>query len=375
MGKRAQQRKAAKAAARDAVQPFVARTGGTPAGPPAQRTAPPAPAVAHYLWDPESPWQTFLDQYPTPGDAIAAAQDDGALTCFSFEEIGMECERGFRRGPDGRWVYEVVLYPRMQLRQLVKTCWFAAEDPGLAVQQLRRALAAYVPESLRHPGIEVVERPSTTEVPRIGWAQSCLADPLETWEDVHLVEKGLPLYDLLPLLDGGPDEARCLGAVAERAVALFRGYGLAAHACAGCGMAITDRHPHWPGTWVSVEHEAGPCCERPLLERVDGEQRVGHVLRTADARPAQAPTGRERTRTCRNCSEQITDEHPDWPGTWTTAGGHIDPMCATMGNMGHADADEYDLPDCVYPHIPEDCDSPAATAIAAARAGRYFLQF
>ncbi|WP_371503554.1 hypothetical protein OG871_40040 (plasmid) [Kitasatospora sp. NBC_00374] len=292
------------------------------------------------------------------------------MTCLTFEEWG-QYERGFRRGPDG-WSYEVTLYPRAQLRELVKACWLNADDRDQAVEQLRRALAEYVPEALRGPEVEVVHRPSTTTVPRIGWTQCLPAAGLETWEDVHLAEKDLALHDLATVAEGQPDGLGYASTVSARTVALFRSHGLAAQACAGCGMAVSDRHPHWPGVWAAMEHEFGPTCDRSLLGRPESEQRVGHVVEEADARPAQELTGQEPTVVCQNCGVRVSDQHPDWPGTWAEAGRHSDPVCAVVGLIGGDDAGEYDLLDCVYPHVPEGVDSPAAAAIAAAKEARYF---
>ncbi|MBD0675653.1 hypothetical protein [Streptomyces sp. CBMA156] len=319
-----------------------------------------------------TPWDSFTKRYPTVADAIAAAEDTGALTCFAVDDWG-EYERGVRRGPDG-WSYEVTLYPCAQLRDLVKTCWLSADDRDQAVEQLRRALEGYVPAALRRPEIEVVHRPSTTVMPRIGWTQRLPVTGLETWEDVHLAEKDLPLHDLATAAAGDLDGQRYTSTVLARTVALFRSHGLSAQACAGCGMAVTDRHPHWPGVWTAVDREFGPTCDRSRLARTESEQRVGHVVEEADARPAQALTGQEPTVVCRNCGAQVSDQHPDWPGTWAGAGRHSDPVCAVAGSMGGDDAGEYDLLDCVYPHVPEGADSPAAAAIAAARQARYFLQ-
>ncbi|MFE3501930.1 hypothetical protein ACFXPX_04795 [Kitasatospora sp. NPDC059146] len=138
-------------------------------------------------------------------------------------------------------------------------------------------------------------------------------------------------------------------------------------------MAVTDRHPHWPGVWVSVEHEFGPCCDRSLLG--DGaQQRVGHVVRAADARPAGALTGWEPQQPCQNCAATVTDQHPDWPGLWAEAGRHGSPVCAVVGNVGD-DAGAYDLLDYVYPHVPAGLDSPAAAAIQAAKKDGYFLRY
>ncbi|MFI1801057.1 hypothetical protein ACH427_27390 [Streptomyces sp. NPDC020379] len=315
-----------------------------------------------------TPWGDFTDTYATVADALEAAEEAGGiLSCFSFDDSG-EYERSLRRDADG-WRYEVALYPRQALRELVKTSWLDADDHDHAAEQLRHALAAYVPESLRRPGLEAVQRQSTTSVPRIGWAQSLPVAGMQTWEDVHLAEKQLPLFDLAPLADGPGGMCEPLP---EETFALFRAHGLAARACAGCGAPVTDRHPHWPGVLVSVENEFGPVCDR---SRLGGEspQRVGHVLDAAQARPAGELTGKEQKVQCRHCDAHVTEQHPDWPEVWTEAGGYCRPVCAVAGS-GCDDAKEYDLVDCVYPHVPAGGDSPAAAAIAAARQGGYFHQ-
>ncbi|MFF0506300.1 hypothetical protein ACFYUH_22215 [Streptomyces fimicarius] len=100
---------------------------------------------------------------------------------------------------------------------------------------------------------------STTDVPRVGWAQSLPVTGLEAWENVQLAEKGLTLVDLTPLADRAPE--RCVSP-SEETFTLFRGHGLVARECAGRGAAATDRHSHWPGLWVSAEQEFGPSCSR-----------------------------------------------------------------------------------------------------------------
>ncbi|MGV4988813.1 hypothetical protein ACVB8X_40555 [Streptomyces sp. NRAIS4] len=62
-------------------------------------------------------------------------------------------------------------------------------------------------------------------MPRIGWAQSLPVAGMETWEDVRLAEKELPLFDLAQLADGPGD--MCL-TLPEETFALFRAHGLAA---------------------------------------------------------------------------------------------------------------------------------------------------
>ncbi|MFE7514132.1 hypothetical protein ACFU8I_23330 [Streptomyces sp. NPDC057540] len=365
MGKRAQQKRAAKHA-KQAKQRKAAASRSAAMFAAVAADLPQLTSMDDILFGPlATPWGDFTENHATVDDAIAAAQEaGGVLSCFSYDDSG-DYERSLRQDADG-WRYEVALYPRGALRELVKTSWLDADDQDQAVEQLRRALAAYVPEGLRRPGIEAVQRPSTTSVPRIGWAQSMPVVGLRTWEDVRLAEKEMALFDLAPLADT-PGET-----VPEETFALFREHGLSARACAGCGAPVTDRHPHWPGVLVSMENEFGPVCARSRLGD-ESPQRVGHVLDAAQARPAGKLTGKEQKVQCQNCDVHVTEQHPDWPGVWTEAGGYCRPNCAVPGS-GADDATEYDLVDCVYPHIPVGADSPAAAAITAAKKTGYFFQ-
>ncbi|MEU5049086.1 hypothetical protein [Streptomyces sp. NPDC021096] len=200
------------------------------------------------------------DTYTTVADALAAAEEaGGVLSCFSFDDSS-EYERSLRHDVDG-WRYEVMLHPRGAC-ELVKTSWLDADDQDQAVERLRRALAVYVPKGLRRPGLEAVQRPSTTSVPRIGWAQSLPVAGMQRWKDMCLAEKELPLFDMAPIADGPGGMCEPLP---EEPFALFRAHGLAARACAGCAVPVTDRHPHWPGVLVGVENEYGPACDRSRL--------------------------------------------------------------------------------------------------------------
>ncbi|MFE9304300.1 hypothetical protein [Streptomyces sp. NPDC006856] len=66
-----------------------------------------------------TPQGDFTEAYETVGDAIAAAEKvGGTLSYRFFDEVG-EYERTLRQGTDG-WRYEVTLYPRGELRDLMK---------------------------------------------------------------------------------------------------------------------------------------------------------------------------------------------------------------------------------------------------------------
>lgn len=301
MGRRAQQKRAVKHA-KQAKQRKAAASQSAATFAAVAASLPQLAATDDILFGPlDTPWGDFTDSYATVDDAVAAAEEaGGVLSCFSFDDSG-EYERSLRRDTDG-WRYEVALYPRGTLRELVKTSWLDADNHDQAVEQLRQALAAYVPEGLRRPGLETVQRPSTTSVPRIGWAQSLSVAGLQTWEDVRLAEKELPLSNLAPLADGPGNMCMVLP---EEIFILFRAHGLAARDCAGCGAPVTNRHPHWPGVLVSVENEGGPVCDR---SRLGGEslQRVSHVLDADQARPASKLTGKEQKVQCQHCDVHVT---------------------------------------------------------------------
>lgn len=143
--------------------------------------------------------------------------------------------------------------------------------------------------------------------------------------------------------------------------------------CAGRGAAVTDRHPHWPGLWVSAENESGAVCDRSRLDWKESLQQIPHVVHLDQARPAGRLTGKEQTVQCRHCDAHVTGQHPDWPDVWVEAAGYNTPVCAVLGSGGD-DAQEYGLVDCVYPHVPVDATSPADAAIAAAKKTGYLFQ-
>ncbi len=345
MGKRAQQKRAAKHA-KQAKQRKAAASRSAATFAAVAANLPQLTSMDDILFGPlATPWGDFTDTYATVSDALAAAEEaGGVLSCFSFDDSG-EYERSLRHGADG-WTYEVALYPRGTLRDLVKTSWLDADDQDQAVEQLHRALAAYVPENLRHPELQSVQRPSTTSVPRTRLG----AEPADGGDaDVGGRAPGgegpAPVH---------PGSARRRPRPLIRAAA--RGDLRPVPRTRPEGPRLrrlrtpdTDRHPHWPGVLVSVENEYGPVCERSRLEG-ESVQRVGHVL-DALARPAGKLTGKEQKVQCQHCSVHVTEQHPDWPGVWTEAGGDCRPICAVVGS-GCSDDLSYDLVDCVYPHVP-----------------------
>lgn len=175
-----------------------------------------------------------------------------------------------------------------------------------------------------------MQRPSTTDMPRIGWTQGLPVAGLETWEDVRLVGKDMALFDLAKLADSSG--GRC--APTEEVFALFREHSLAVRDCAGRGAAVTDRHPHWPGLWVSAENESGAVCDRSRLDWKESLQQIPHVVHLDQARPAGRLTGKEQTVQCRHCDAHVTGQHPDWPDVWVEATGYNTPVCAVLGSGG-----------------------------------------
>ncbi|MFE9370616.1 hypothetical protein ACFYM2_12725 [Streptomyces sp. NPDC006711] len=132
MGKRAQQKRAAKHA-KQAQQRKSAASRNAATFAAMAAVLPQLMAKDDYTFGPMStPWGDFTEIYATVDDAVAAAKEaGGVLSCFAFDDSG-EYERSLRHGADG-WLYEVALYPRGTLRDLVKTSWLDADDRDQAV--------------------------------------------------------------------------------------------------------------------------------------------------------------------------------------------------------------------------------------------------
>lgn len=368
MRKRAQQKRAAKHA-KQAKQRTAA----------ASRNAAPFTAVAanlprltsmdDILFGPlATPWGDFADTYATVADALAAAEEaGGVLSCFSFDDSG-EYERSLRHGADG-WTYEVALYPRGTLRELAKTSWLDADDQDQAVEQLTAPSPRTCPRTCATPDFRPCSGPRTRACRASAGRRACRwpgcrRGRMCAWRRRTCLCSPWRRSPTAPAAHTG----RC-----PRRPSPCSARGLSARDCAGCGAPVTDRHPHWPGVLVSVENEYGPVCDRSRLEG-ESVQRVGHLLDAAQARPAGKLTGKEQKVRCQHCAVHVTEQHPDWPGVWTEAGGYSRPICAVVGS-GCSDDLSYDLVDCVYPHVPVGADEgPAAAAVTAAKKGGYFFQ-
>jgi hypothetical protein len=119
---------------------------------------------------------------------------------------------------------------------------------------LRDLLWELLPVAARGEHIEAIQEPSKGTLPRFGYRITVRAGDLEEWGDLRgrLEDLSTPLLDAIDgssLADVETD-------------ALFRASGFAVVRCQLCGIYLTNRHPVWPGVWITLDTEFGPVCLR-----------------------------------------------------------------------------------------------------------------
>jgi len=310
-------------------------------------------------WD--EPWDDFMARHPRVADAIAAA-DPKPLVHFVFDDAGPQ-EIVIRRTDQGP-VVDWILYPWLEVRTFVSTCWLNEPDAALAEKTLSATLGALVPERLRDAGVSVVRRASGSVLPRLGWGQTVSLAGLDCWSEVRGAVVELALFDLIDLAGSYGD----YGAAQSEVLEAFQANGAALVMCASCRQPITDRHPQWPGTWVTMEHEFGPACDGP--QRGKTPHHPDPSLIVGGGQQAACDAESLPTVGCQQCRAPITDQHPWWNGLWVSTVGHGGPVCGVIGSS-LPDGDAYDLVDCVYPHRPPGATGPGVDAARTAVAGGY----
>lgn len=197
-------------------------------------------------------WAAFYRAYPTVTAAVDAAREGEKVELYSFEHAA---ERRRVLVTDEGAVIEVTFYPPYFLQEAIFTGYLNHPDPRQAADAIRSALPRLIPESARVDGIEYITEPSPGPIPRFAYRYRTPVDDVHTWREYdELTQPQQPLYEaMLWHRDSraeGPDS-----------IDVLREFGVPATVCTECGHALTNQHPSWPSTWVSLEQESGPVCQ------------------------------------------------------------------------------------------------------------------
>lgn len=133
----------------------------------------------------------------------------------------------------------------------------SADDPDATIPTVCQGLGALVAEHGPFPGIDAVSAPTETAMPRFGWRHTFDASGWKTWDDYYAAYDTSGLWALEDLVDLAGALTHNVGEAADH----FRALGLPVTLCRCCNWPLTDRHPDWPGSWITTgDGMLGPVC-------------------------------------------------------------------------------------------------------------------
>ena len=195
--------------------------------------------------------EQFTQRFPTVPDAAAAAAAGAEVTIFGTGDLTSRLR--ILHTPTGP-VAEESVYTELDVQQLAITAVMNAEDPVRAAQRVTAALDALVRSRGIPSLVTAISEPSSSSVPRFGWRARFDASTWTTWDEMEAHWDASVMSHLVRLVSKGED----LSLGAREHAAVFREHGLRIVLCKACDAALTDRHPLWPGVWISPAE--GPVC-------------------------------------------------------------------------------------------------------------------
>ncbi|TDT94059.1 hypothetical protein EDD99_7967 [Streptomyces sp. 846.5] len=195
-------------------------------------------------------WDEFLRVYPTPAAAVEAATA-GRQVEVQSDNGSHAHHRAVRVDATGSFVQDTYYVPLHVQQLLVTVLLNNPEAPGMA-DVLRDLLWELLPVAARGEHIEAIQEPSKGTLPRFGYRITVPAAGLEEWGDLRerLEDLSGPLLEAI-------EGSSFAGTEADE---LFRASGFAVVRCQLCGIYLTNRHPVWPGVWITLDTEFGPIC-------------------------------------------------------------------------------------------------------------------
>lgn len=238
-------------------------------------TGPSAPRIrvpARTQW---AAWQRHIGRYPTPAAEVAAARR-GIDTCVEFGDWATLQHRAVigAGGP----VFEETVQPDLDLRDVIDTTWLNMRlhtDTGTVrrghwrtaiLGALRRHIltlarhalpAEHADRAAEQIGIIELPDPNPDDPgPQRFYLRAAVhADTVTTWEEMAARS---PFGPWIATTIGDTHSGSFRDDVAAA--------GLPVVSCRTCGVALTDAHPAWPGTWVDLG-EYGPQCTGTCPDR------------------------------------------------------------------------------------------------------------
>jgi hypothetical protein len=252
------------------------------------------PQPEHPDGDSESAWKVTVEgdvegleslraQFPAPIDAVAAVRSGEAVEWIGNIDGSMMRHRVLLADDGSAFVEQAVFLGSVQERVLL-CAWHQTPGPErqavqkgvlAALDELHAAVRPVLEGEIRQfqtgytapvpePFQEAPE-PHGPGLPVFGWRIVHPVSPETTWDDTV----DTATWNTSMTMSGWTGEYEHISELQQSGFAqLLRRHGVPALLCAGCGYPITDRHPRWPGIWITPDSEIGPLC-------TDGEAGVG----------------------------------------------------------------------------------------------------
>ncbi|MFG2841091.1 hypothetical protein ACGFYE_39640 [Streptomyces zaomyceticus] len=244
----------------------------------------PAPGQEEDWEDPEDYASDLLHldaAYATPADAVKAFLDGLTVEWIGSVDGARMRHRVVRLG-DGREAIEQAVFVAGPLERKLVCAWHQAGADGQArmsenvlavLDVLHSAIRPVVEAEVRKfrpdyaaatlEGFREAPEPYGTGVPVFGWRTFYAVEPDTTW--LEAIDTAA-WNSSIALDNWHPDYA--IPELKPASLAnLLRQHGVPLVLCAGCGEAITDRHPRWTGTWMSLDSEGGALCGLSVVPR------------------------------------------------------------------------------------------------------------
>ncbi|AJF70417.1 hypothetical protein [Streptomyces vietnamensis] len=255
------------------------------------KRAPRQPASALPASDRDEDWEDSEDYvsdvlhldatYATPADAVKAFLD-GVTVEWIGSVDGARMRHRVARGGDGREAIEQAVFVAGPLERMLVCAWHQAgpegqtrmsEDVLAVLDVLQSAIRPVVEAEVRKfrpdytaatlEAFREAPEPHGTGMPVFGWRTFHAVEPDTTW----LEAIDTAAWNSSIALDNWHRENAIPELEPAPLANLLRRHDVPLVLCAGCGEAITDRHPRWTGTWMSLDSDGGALCALSLEPR------------------------------------------------------------------------------------------------------------
>ncbi|MFE1499830.1 hypothetical protein ACFW89_32685 [Streptomyces albidoflavus] len=219
--------------------------------------------------------------YATPADAVKAFLD-GVTVEWIGSVDGARMRHQVVPGSDGGGAIEQAIFVAGPLERMLVCAWHQAGTEGqdrmsenvlAALDLLHSAIRPVIEAEVRKfrpdytaatlEAFREAPEPHGTGIPVFGWRTFHAVEPDTAWMEAI----DTAAWNSSVVLDNWDGEYAIPELEPVPLANLLRQHCVPLVLCAGCGEAITNRHPRWTGTWMSLDSDGGALCARSLEPR------------------------------------------------------------------------------------------------------------